>query len=337
MKKKVVLGSLLIVVAIVLCVVLLVFLEYIRSTSSEKTVIVEIPKGASESLIADILEENGVIDYKINFKLKMRSSEYRGKLNYGKYVLNKKMCIEDAIEALSRPSELKKGIRLTIPEGYSAQMIAKRCENAGMCTAEDFLAELKNGEFDYSFIADIPENKNVKYKLEGYLFPSTYDFSMEANAHTVINTLLGEFEKQYSNIKSKLPKDMSMSEAVNRAALIEREAKLDSERTMISGVIKNRLKIGMLLQIDASVVYAISDGMYDVERVLYKDLKIDSPYNTYKYTGLPAGPICNAGIKSLEAAMTPKEHKYLYYHTDTNKNDGSHIFSETFAQHTKGK
>ena len=126
---------------------------------------------------------------------------------------------------------------------------------------------------------------------------------------------------------------MSMAEAINRAALIEREAKLDSERTMISGVIDNRLKIGMLLQIDASVVYVISDGLYDVDRVLYKHLEVDSPYNTYKYTGLPAGPICNAGIKSIEAAMTPKEHKYLYYHTDTEKNDGSHIFSETFAQH----
>ena len=112
MKKKVFLGSLLVAVAAVLLIVLSMFLEYTRSTSSEKTVIVEIPKGASESLIADILEENGVIDYKMNFKLKMRSSEYRGKLNYGKYVLNKKMCIDDAIAALSRPSELKKGIRL---------------------------------------------------------------------------------------------------------------------------------------------------------------------------------------------------------------------------------
>lgn len=334
MKKKVILGSVFVVIAAVLLIILSMFLEYTRGTSSEKTVIVEIPKGASESLIADILEENGVIDYKINFKLKMRSSEYRGKLNYGKYVLNKKMCIDDAIEALSHPSELKKGIRLTIPEGYSAEMIAKRCESAGICNAEDFLTELKKGEFDYSFISDIPDNKEVKYKLEGYLFPSTYDFSMEANAHTVINKLLGEFEKQYNKVKNKLPKGMSMAEAINRAALIEREAKLDSERTMISGVIDNRLKIGMPLQIDASVVYVISEGLYDVDRVLYKHLEVDSPYNTYKYTGLPAGPICNAGIKSIEAAMTPKEHKYLYYHTDTNKNDGSHIFSETFAQHT---
>ena len=129
---------------------------------------------------------------------------------------------------------------------------------------------------------------------------------------------------------------MTMSEAINRAALIERESKLDSERTMISGVIDNRIKKGMLLQIDASVVYAVSDGLYDLNRVLYKHLEIDSPYNTYKYAGLPAGPICNPGIKSIEAAMTPESHDYLYYHTDNEKNDGSHIFTRTLSEHSAG-
>ena len=90
---------------------------------------------------------------------------------------------------------------------------------------------------------------------------------------------------------------------------------------------------GMLLQIDACVVYAISDGMYDVEQVLYSDLRVDSPYNTYKYEGLPAGAICNPGITSIKAAMNPEKHNYLYYHTDEDKKDGSHIFSETLAQH----
>ena len=336
MNKKITLGVVMVIAAIVLCLLLSVFLEYTRGTSSKETVIVEIPKGASETLIAEILEDNGVIDYKINFKLKMRGSEHRGKLNYGKYKLYKKMSIDDAIEALAKPSTLEEGIRLTIPEGFSAEMIAARCEENGICTAQEFLTELENGQFDYSFISDIPESKDIKYKLQGYLFPSTYNFSMEADAHTVINKLLGEFEKQYNKVKDKLPKDMTMAEAVNRAALIEREAKLDSERTIISGVIENRIKIGMLLQIDASVVYVISDGLYNVNRVLYKHLETDSPYNTYKYAGLPAGPICNPGIKSIEAAMTPETHKYLYYHTDTDKNDGSHIFTKTLSEHKAG-
>lgn len=334
MKKKAILGIIIAVIAIIVFFVLSMFLEYTRTTSSDKNVIVQIPKGASEKKIAQVLKDNGVIDYQITFRLKMKNSPHRGKLNYGKYTLKKDMCLDDIIEALSKPSELAKGIRLTIPEGFSAEMIARRCEALGICMADEFLNELKNGKFNYDFIDDIPERDGVKYKLEGYLFPSTYNFSAQADASKVINTLLGEFEVQYNKVKDMLPEGMDMAEAINRAALIEREAKLDSERTAISGVIDNRLGIDMILQIDASVVYVISDGLYDVDRVLYKDLEVDSPYNTYKYKGLPVGPICNPGIESIRAAMNPARHKYLYYHTDTEKNDGSHIFSETFAQHT---
>lgn len=333
MKKKAILGMLLVIAAIVLSIALSVFIEYTKTTSSDETVIVQIPRGASEKEIAQLLKDNGVIRHEISFRLKMRNSQYRGQLNYGKYTLNKRMCLDDIIASLLSPSELAQGIKLTIPEGFSAEMIAARCEKLGICNSEDFLRELQNGDFNYDFIKDIPENKNVKYKLEGYLFPSTYNFSAEADASKVINTLLAEFEKQYNKVKDMLPAGMDMAEAINRAALIEREAKLDRERRMISGVIENRLRIDMRLQIDASVVYVISDGMYDVDRVLYKDLEVDSPYNTYKYTGLPAGPICNAGIESIRAAINPEQHKYLYYHTDTDKNDGSHIFSETFSQH----
>ncbi len=334
MKKKAILGIIIAVIAIIVFFALSMLLEYTRTTSSDKNVIVQIPKGASEKRIAQVLKDNGVIDYQITFRLKMKNSPHRGKLNYGKYTLKKDMCLDDIIEALSKPSELAKGIKLTIPEGFSAEMIARRCEALGICTVDEFLNELKNGKFNYDFIDDIPERDGVKYKLEGYLFPSTYNFSIEADASKVINTLLGEFEVQYNKVKDMLPEGMDMAEAMNRAALIEREAKLDSERGAISGVIDNRLGIDMILQIDASVVYVISDGLYDVDRVLYKDLEVDSPYNTYKYKGLPAGPICNPGIESIRAAMNPEKHDYLFYHTDTEKNDGSHIFSETFAQHT---
>lgn len=334
MKKKIVV-VLLIAAVVAASFGLSVFLEYIRTGSGEETVIVEIPRGASEKTIAQVLKDNGVIRHELSFRLKMRTSPYRGQLNYGKYTLNKKMCLEDIIAALLKPSDLAKGVKLTIPEGFSAKMIAQRCEKLGLVNAEDFLNELKKGKFNYDFIKDIPKNKDVEYKLEGYLFPSTHMFGENADAHKIIDTLLGEFEKQYNKVRDLLPDGMDMNEAIIRASLIEREAKLPTERSTISGVIQNRLDIDMRLQIDASVVYAISDGMYDVERVLYKDLEVDSPYNTYKHSGLPAGAICNPGMESIRAAMEPEEHKYLYYHTDTQKNDGSHIFSETFSQHKK--
>ncbi|MBE7055586.1 MAG: endolytic transglycosylase MltG [Ruminococcaceae bacterium] len=333
MKKIVIV--LLIVAVVAASFGLSVFFEYIRTGSGEETVIVEIPRGASEKTIAHILKDNGVIRHELSFRLKMRTSPYRGQLNYGKYTLNKKMCLEDIIAALLKPSDIAKGVKLTIPEGFSAKMIAERCEKLGLVNAEDFLSELKKGKFNYDFIKDIPKNKDVEYKLEGYLFPSTHMFGENADAHKIIDTLLAEFEKQYNKVRDLLPDGMDMNEAIIRASLIEREAKLPAERSTISGVIQNRLDIDMRLQIDASVVYAISDGMYDVERVLYKDLEVDSPYNTYKHSGLPAGAICNPGMESIRAAMEPEEHKYLYYHTDTQKNDGSHIFSETFSQHKK--
>ena len=338
-KKKIVpklfTATIFIIAALLAVVTLPVCMEYTRGDSSDVSVNVEIPMGASEREIARILKENGVINYEISFRIKMYNSPYRGKLNYGVYTLYKEMCLDDILRTLSKPATLAESIKLTIPEGWSAEKIAAECERKKLCSKEEFLKVLKEGDFSYSFIADIPEKKGVRYKLEGYLFPSTHYFDTDADAYVVIDTLLGEFEKQYNKIKNKKPDNMTMNEVVIRASLIEREAKLSSERKVISGVIQNRIDKGMLLQIDASVVYAISDGMYDVDRVLYKDLEIDSPYNTYKYQGLPIGAICNPGLSSIEAAMEPEEHSYLFYHTDTKKNDGSHIFSETFAQHTR--
>lgn len=334
-KKSVIMAAIAIAVAVLAMACLPVVMEYTRSESSDEEVMVEIPVGASDKVIASVLKDAGVIKHEISFRLKMRSSPYRGQLNYGTYSMYKNMCLDDIVDMLSKPSTVTDSVKFTIPEGYSAEMIALRCEKMGICKAEDFLRELEEGDFDYAFISDIPENKNVKYKLQGYLFPSTYLFDRSSDAHKVIDTLLKEFEKQYNSVKHLLPEGMDMNSAVIRASLIEREAKIDSERELISGVIQNRLDIGMKLQIDACVAYVISDGLYDVTRVLYKDLEAESPYNTYKYEGLPAGAICNPGIASIRAAMKPYEHKYLYYHTDTDKNDGSHIFSETYAQHKK--
>ncbi len=333
--SKIFAAVILFVIALLAIITIPVYMEYTRNDSSRVSVNVEIPMGASEKQIASILKENGVINYEISFRIKMYNSPYRGKLNYGVYTLYKEMCLDDILRTLSKPATLAESIKLTIPEGWSAEKIAAECERKKLCSKEEFLKALKEGDFNYGFIADIPEKKGVRYKLEGYLFPSTHYFDTDADAYVVIDTLLGEFEKQYDKIKSKKPENMTMNEVIIRASLIEREAKLSGERRVISGVIQNRIDTGMLLQIDASVVYAISEGMYDVDRVLYKDLEVDSPYNTYKYPGLPVGAICNPGLSSIEAAMEPEKHNYLYYHTDTQKNDGSHIFSETFAQHTR--
>lgn len=334
--KKILLAVLVGIAIIFLCKPIPFVHEYTKTSSGSEMVTVEIPKGASGARIAQILRENGVIKSEAAFRLKLKGSPLKDKLNYGSFSLYKSMCLEDILDKLSKAS-IQGSVKVTIPEGYSAQMIAQRLEEKGLVSKNDFLKELESGSFDYSFIKDIKQKNGVKYTLEGYLFPNTYEFDSDASAHEIIDTLLGEFEKQYNAVKNENKTRMDMNDIIITASLIEREAKLDSERSLISGVIQNRLKEGMPLQIDATVVYAISDGLYDVDRVLYKDLETESPYNTYKYTGLPVGAICSPGIESVKAAMNPAKHNYMFYRTDSSKNDGSHIFTETFNQHVNSK
>lgn len=328
-------------VSIILVIVLLVaavagslFLTEYLDTSSEdgEAVTVVIPEGAAGKTIARVLRENGLIRFDQTFLLKLRGSEYAGRLHSGTFELHKGMCIDDLISALAVGGDARETVTVTVPEGFSVEQLALRLEENGLFSAEDFLDEVNNGDFDFDFLGEIPDNSDIKYRLQGFLFPSTYNFYADSTPRDVINVLLGEFEKQYSSITEKTA-DHDLFEIVTIASLIERESKLDSERAKIAGVIENRLEDGMRLQIDAAVVYAISDGLYDVDRVLYKDLEVDSPYNVYKNYGLPVGPICNPGLKSIEAAMNPEKHDYLYYRTDDLAGDGSHIFTKTFDEH----
>lgn len=305
--------------------------EFMRNSSrSGEDVTVTIKQGANISEIADVLKENGIIKYKNVFLLRVKLDGKASALNYGTFVLNTGMCISDIIDVLENTKYKKETVQLTVPEGFSAEQIAERAESIGLCSKEEFLTALKD-EYDYSFIAQIPEKDGVKYRLQGFLFPKTYEFAKDASAHDIVNTMLGQFEAEFREITEK--NGVSLYDAVTMASLIEREAKLDSERPIIAGVMYNRLEANMKLQIDATVVYAISDGLYNVTRVTYDDLRKDSPYNTYKVSGLPVGPIANPGLKSLKAAYAPNNHKYYYYHTDTEKNDGSHIFTETYDEH----
>lgn len=335
--RKIIVIIALAVVVVFLCNALSIFIEYTKNSSTNGAQIkVEIPQGASEKRIANILEEKGVIKHSLSFRLKMKTSPHRGKLSYGVYNMTKGMSLDDIIETMLHDGAKAEGIKLTIPEGYSVEMIAQRCEKLGISSAQDFLNELQTGKFDCAFIKDIPEKDGVKYKLQGYLFPNTYVFRESATAHDVIDTLLKEFEKQYSAVKNLNKTKMDMNDIIILASLIEREAKVPSERTIISGVLQNRIEKNMPLQIDASVIYAVSEGLYDMDKVLYKHLEYESPYNTYYVSTLPVGAICNPGIASIKAAMQPDSHNYLYYHTDEKKNDGSHVFNETLSQHTKG-
>ena len=305
--------------------------DIVTSTDSSE-VVIEIPKGTATKQIGVILKENGCIKSEYTFYLRVRDSEYATKLNYGTFTLRKNMTITEIIDTLvnTRYIEEVETTKITFPEGYTIEQMAVSLEEKGIISQEEFLNAVTE-EYDYEFIKYIPEGE-YKYKLQGFLFPATYEFEVGITARGVVDKMLKTFEERYTKVNSDYS---NIFEVVTRASVIEKEVKLASERATVSGVISNRIEKGMLLEIDACVLYPLTDGLYDKYRVLYADLEIDSLYNTYKYQGLPIGPISNPGIASIEAALNPEEHEWLYYHTDEGKKDGSHIFTKTFEEHVK--
>ena len=305
--------------------------EYFSKTSNYGDAVeFNVPSGATAFDVAKMLEDEGLIKSKYTFIIKYRLNRDVYKNIYqGKFYLNKGMCLNDIMKVILLTPPETETFTFTVPEGYSIEMIASKCAQMNICTEEEFISAVKNGKYNYEFLKHIPDG-NYKYKLEGFLFPSTYEFFKDASPYDIVNKMLAAFEAEYKKHFSSYD---NLFENMIIASMVEREAVLDSERAKIAGVIKNRLNEPMKLQIDATVVYAKSNGRYDMTEVLLKDLEVESPYNLYKYEGLTPGPICSPGIKSILAAVNSEKHKWLFYHTDEVKKDGSHIFTETFNQH----
>ncbi|KPU28374.1 hypothetical protein TR13x_01560 [Caloranaerobacter sp. TR13] len=292
---------------------------------------IKIPSGSTTAKIADILEENSLIKNKYIFKIIVRMKEVDGKLKAGEYSLNKKMDLYQIIDALVKGNP-KKTVKFTIPEGYELSMIAEKLSKQNLVNKERFLELCNNVSLfkkKFDFLKELPEGST----LEGYLFPDTYEVYKDAKEEEIINKMLARFEQVYNDkIKYKAKKlNLTMNEVITLASIIEREAKLDSERPLISAVFHNRLKKGWLLQSCATVQYVLGERK---ENLTYDDLKIDSKYNTYLYKGLPPGPIASPGLKSIEAAVEPANVDYMFF--VVNK-DGSHTFSRSFNEHVNAK
>lgn len=240
---------------------------------------------------------------------------------------------QEQAEEARKLAEAKKTVTVMFPEGYSIDMMAKRLEEQKVFTAKEFLAAVKAvDQYENSWIKEIPTKKGMKYRLEGYLYPDTYNIYKSSEPKELIQKMLDNFETKYNEVKKGYKGKRSMQELITMASMIEREAKVEKERPKIAGVIENRLAKKMKLQIDPTVLYTTTDGLYDAKKVYYKDLKTKSPYNTYVNQGLPLGPICNPAMSAVSAAMHPTKHEYLYYRTD-NTEKGTHVFTKTFNEH----
>ncbi|MBR3932823.1 MAG: endolytic transglycosylase MltG [Clostridia bacterium] len=333
-KSYVIIG---IVALLLVCIILFIspyISEYNDTTSENGRVIsFEIAEGQSAYSVASSLADKELIKSKYTFLIKyyLNGDDYPG-IYPGEYSLHKGMCLADILKKISvapEPVPQKETYTLVIPEGYSAEMIAAKCNRLGICTKEEFLEAVDATDYTYEFIKHIPEG-GYRHKLEGFLFPATYEFYVDATPHDMVNKMLATFEERYLAEFSSYD---NLFYNVTVASMIEREAAVASERATISGVIKNRLEKPMRLQLDATAVYAKSNGYYDIENVTASDVRFESTYNTYLCDGLPPGPICSAGIASIVAAANPEEHNWYYYHTDEVKKDGSHIFTETYNEH----
>jgi len=217
-------------------------------------------------------------------------------------------------------------VNITIPEGYTTVQIVDQLAQKNITTKEAFLEIVNNFPPDYDFLKSRP----AKRSLEGFLFPDTYRF-IKGDPTVAVRQMLENFSSKYnSDIKQDLG-DKSLYDILIIASMIEREAQKDEDRYLISGVISNRLKIGMKLDIDATVRFIVDNWK---DPLTQAQLTIDSPYNTRKYAGLPPGPICNPGLAAIKAALHPAEHKYYYYLTDP---EGVTHYAKTLAEHNNNK
>jgi len=315
------------VVVALLCVAIwLVFFTSSNDSAAGKPVQIEVVSGSSTAEIASLLANANVIDNQNAFRLRARITGADGKLKIGVFDLKTGMSNKDAIAALEAGPTVKY-VSVTIPEGFVLTQIAERLQTEAGIPKADFLglAQGHADEFsdDHPYLADA-----YKGSLEGYLFPKTYRIKEGSSARDVIEMMLNQFDAEMKSVDTAeaTSRGLSFNEFVVLASMIERESKLDKERPLVASVIYNRLERNMRLEIDATIEYILPGNRF---RLTNRNLRLDSPYNTYKVTGLPPGPISNPGLAALKAAASPAETDYLYY-VLTDK-DGSHTFATNKA------
>lgn len=283
---------------------------------------VVVPKGASLRVAADSLEASGVIGSPRLFRLFARLTGAETAIKPGTYQFAADAGYRDVLDALVTGRGLVTYV--VIPEGFDLRDIVPVLSKALDVPADSVRAAMADTAWMRALDIPVPS-------LEGYLFPATYAFPDGTSARAAVNAMIERFLDVWQPAWDARLKAMAISrhDAITMASIVEKEARKPEERPLISAVYWNRVKKRMLLQADPTVQYALPQH---VARVLYKDLAVESKYNTYKYPGLPPGPIANPGESSIAAALAPAEVPYLFF---VARPDGSHQFTETFAQHTK--
>ncbi|PKR79077.1 endolytic transglycosylase MltG [Halalkalibacillus sediminis] len=312
---------------------------------NEEIVDVEIPIGSSTTSIAETLEEKNLINDALIFQLYVKFKNESG-FQAGEYQFSQSMTIDEYIESLKTGKILVEPLfTVTIPEGTTLEEIAEIYGEETSIDPEEFMTKMENEEYIQSLIDMYPNllsedilAEEIKYPLEGYLFGITYSFYEEdPSIEQVVEMMLQQTQNQLEPYMGEIAEsDYTVHEALTMASLIEEEAVSEEDRFMIAGVFENRMNPEdpaneMPLQTDPTILYALGEHK---DRVLKKDLDVESPYNTYQNRGLPPGPISNFRMNAFEAALQPREHDYFYFLADY---EGEVHYAETNQEHNQNR
>ena len=289
---------------------------------------VEIAKGSPTITIAAKLEESGAVKIPILFRLYSKLMGYDGRYKYGVYNFNSEMGYEGLANMLTTEGAKAESVKVTIVEGYNVDDIAKLLEEKGVCTKSDFIDVVRNGKFDYEFLNQIPEN-SVYYRLEGYLFPDTYDFynyDSKECAYLAVDKMLGNLDEKLKKEKIDInniyvrAKKYTLHEILSMASIVEMEAIGDkSEMNKVAAVFFNRLESSEFSTLGSSPTRKYPYG--------------NGKYNTYECEGLPVGPLCSPGLSSIKGTLSPTEDfDYYYFVTDASM---KFYYNKTIDQHNK--
>lgn len=289
---------------------------------------VTIPPGSTARDIAGILYRDRFIKHPLLFEMWVRYKGVENQLVAGDYEIDRTLSISQIIQLMVEGRICT--ISFTVPEGLTVVQAAQAIEEQGICASADFLGAARDSPFNRMFL---PSGIQLDEPMEGYLFPETYRIARGTGPVSIVGLMYRGWEERFAPDRRQRAGELGLSvhEVLTLASIIEREALKPEERKLISGVFHNRLKMHMRLDADPTVLYALGKPGGDLT---LNDLAVDSPYNTYKYGGLPPGPICNPGEACIDAALFPEDTDYLYF---VARNDGTHDFSTSLAEHLTKK
>jgi UPF0755 protein len=304
----------------------------VRAPASGDAIALTVLEGESSGDIGEALSDSGVIESATQFEVLVALMGYDRLLQAGDYEFQGGTPVLEAVYRIRRGETSERVV--TVIEGWRLEQIADAVAEQGM-SREEFMAAADASAYELSLLSELPEGAS----LNGYLFPATYAVSISGPASDLVLTMLQAFLDNVPLGVREGAADVGLTfhEALTLASIIEREAQVPEERPIMAQVFLSRLALGIRLEADPTVQYAVSEDPASVAEFGYwkaglttGDLRLDSPYNTYQYLGLPPGPIANPGLDSIIAVMNPAETNYLYF---VARPDGSHAFAETFEEH----